>query len=65
MSNIRSMIDAARAGNAVEFENHFMNEARDRIATQLGVARQQSYRSLLGINQVQEQEEELENNDDA
>lgn len=59
MSYVRKMIDAARDGNAVEFEKNFMEDASSRLGNALGALRADVYRSALGLS---EEEEECEDN---
>lgn len=49
--SIRSMIDAARVGNAVEFEKHFVNETQERLSAALTARRSQIVGGMFGLSE--------------
>lgn len=54
--SIRSMIDAARAGNAVEFEKHFVNETQERLSAALTARRAQVVGNMFGLSENEDED---------
>lgn len=64
MSRIRNMIDAAREGNAVEFEKVFGEDIRERLGNALGNMRADTYRSALGLQEMDGEDCDKDKDDD-
>lgn len=58
--SIRSMIDAARVGNAVEFEKHFVNETQERLSAALTARRSQIVGGMFGLSENDLTEEDFD-----